>query len=341
MDPPTLDADDAAPNGASAWLVALNERPADAALLARHAAWLAADAANQRAWDETQAVWHLLAHTAAAHSTAAWADTRAHAPGAVRMRPAARPSRGAGLVGGALALAACLVLAVLSWLPHMPGADWRTGTGETRTLALRDGSTVVLGADSALAHEPAVGARRHALLHGEAYFTVAPDPTAPFSVTAGPVRATALGTAFEVRRNEAGVAVHVAHGSVEVAATARDGGPDRVLRLAAGDAVLVAADDRVTTSATNPDLVAAWRGGLLVARDEPVAAVLERLDRHFPGWIILGDAALGAAPLTGVYRLEDPRAALEAIAAAHGGRVYAVTPWVLVLSPAGRGAGLF
>ena len=94
----------------------------------------------------------------------------------------------------------------------------------------------------------------------------------------------------------------------------------------------MAPDGSATTGKTAPSLIAAWRKGKLVAQNQPLAELVSVLDRYFDGWIIVADPGLAEQPLTGIYRLSDPKAALRAMAETQGATVREISPWVLVLS---------
>ena len=127
---------------------------------------------------------------------------RAHAPS-----PTARPRRvfwsRPRLALGA-ALATCLLLLVLvpsaSHLPARLLADYSTGPGGQRTVALPDGSVAILNTDSAIDVDYGRERRMVKLLYGEAHFEVAKDAQRPFQVLAVGGRTTAVGTAFAVPR---------------------------------------------------------------------------------------------------------------------------------------------
>lgn len=74
-----------------------------------------------------------------------------------------------------------------------------TKPGQRATVRLADGSKVRLNAESRLEVTAGFGDQNRTVrLSGEAYFEVAQDTTTSFVVQAGGVRATALGTAFNV-----------------------------------------------------------------------------------------------------------------------------------------------
>jgi transmembrane sensor len=76
-------------------------------------------------------------------------------------------------------------------------------TGKEMLVALMDGSVVKLENNSELRYqEPFQNNRRDIALEGKAFFRVAKDKTKPFTVTAGGLSTTALGTSFWVDENK-------------------------------------------------------------------------------------------------------------------------------------------
>lgn len=88
-------------------------------------------------------------------------------------------------------------------------ASVTTGKGEVKKMALPDGSTVWINANSELAYCVDFGKHREVKLSGEALFDVAEDKAHPFAVTTSDsVRTEVLGTVFNVTsRGETSVAV--------------------------------------------------------------------------------------------------------------------------------------
>jgi transmembrane sensor len=285
------------------WLLRIEAAPRDRRLLAQRDAWLAEHASHATAYRQAERVWRL---TGAVPPTARWL--------------ARRRRGGLALVAAALAVGLMLSLATNSLLR----ADYRTGAGETRDVALPDGSSVSLDADSAIA----LGSDRAVeLLSGRAFFQVKRDPADAFTVTAGEARITVLGTAFDVLLTEGSVTIAVQAGSVSVAS-----GPLQSVTLNSGQRAIVdRADGAVTAATVGTTGIAAWRSGKLVVEGVPVAEVVEELDRHHSGVILLRDPALGARRITGVFDLQDPEAALRAVLRPYGGQILAITPYLLVV----------
>jgi transmembrane sensor len=80
--------------------------------------------------------------------------------------------------------------------------EYSTKKGEQAQFSLPDGSLVHLNTDSLLAISFSEGHRQLELIKGEALFDVAKDKSRPFSVTSGEQSFTALGTIFNVQKND-------------------------------------------------------------------------------------------------------------------------------------------
>jgi transmembrane sensor len=294
------------------WLLRIAAAPEDQRLRAARDAWLAEDAAHAEAYRRAERVWRLTGVVPLIEARAA-----------VRSRPARW--RGRGLALAAACLAACLALWLAPDLDVLLRADYRTGAGETREVALADGSIVSLDADSAIA---VPDGRTVELLDGRAFFHVKPDATRPFTVGAGEAGVTVLGTAFDVLLSDRAVTVAVQTGSVSVTATHAG----RTAMLQPGQrAIIDRAQGTISTGAISIAGMAAWRSGRLVAEGVPVAEIIDELARHHRGMILLRDPALAARRITGVFDLHDPEAALRAVLGPYGGRILRITPYLLVV----------
>ncbi len=101
---------------------------------------------------------------------------------------------------------------------RMPSVQrYQTASGKVSSVQLADGSTVVLGGQSSFTVKFTTAQRAVTLEQGEAWFNVSRDRLRPFTVAAGPRTITAVGTAFDVRRDSDQVVVTVTEGSVDVA----------------------------------------------------------------------------------------------------------------------------
>jgi len=318
---------------AAAWLIALSESPDDAALRAGLDAWRARSRRHEDAWNDTLRAYDLFGRVDPLHADA-WRrygrDGGRRLGGIVAKPASARPRRTAGrraVMGMALALSACIAVLVLPGVTTRLSADHVTGTGEVRKVALEDGSAAWLAPGTALRLDMGKDGRGVALLSGQAFFEVVPDPARPFRVAAAGTTTTVLGTAFDVRIVDEGVAVSVRHGHVRVG---RDGaGP--VQDLVAGQSARLAPGALPARETVDSGDVAAWVTGELVARNLPVGDVVEALRPYHPGFIVVRDAGLSALTVTGIYDLRHPDHVLEAVAETHGLHVRKLSRWLTIL----------
>lgn len=186
-------------------------------------------------------------------------------------------------------------------------SDYKTGTGERRTVELPDRSLVTLNTRSALALSFDGTTRRVRLLKGEALFQVHHDPARPFIVESPHAATRAVGTAFVVRSDADRDQVSVLEGIVEVGVRGGDGVRERVtagfqIRMEAGLVEQPAPLDTATAGA--------WVRGRLVVNDVSFAQVLEELRRYYPGTILLLNQEVGDTRVTGTYDVDDSAGAL-------------------------------
>lgn len=321
---------------ATDWLLRLEAAPHDPALVRAFEAWLEESDTHRDAFARASRAWRLAGEVppAYAHLWQPNAPRRAAAPPFARAstRPAPARTRRWRAVAAVTALAACLL--ALLFHPALLlrlQADYITATGASRTLALADGSTVELGAGSALAVDLTEHRRKVRLLAGEAFFDVRPDPARPFVVDAGGIDVEVIGTAFNVRLSSSTTSVELARGAVALAYVTEDARSHA--RLAPGQmAVVDRRTGMVETSPIAPDDIAAWRSGRLFVQDAAIGAVVEQIQRYHGAWISLPDSALAAQKVTGLYDLHDPDRALRALVQPYGGTVREISPLVRVLS---------
>lgn len=315
---------------ASAWLVRLDDDPDNATLHAQLQQWLARSPAHRASWESTLDLSALIEAATPSHGCGL-ANGNAEADNVVVFTPR-RPLRERVLrhwrgVGG---LAAAVLIGLLAF-PHASlrlRADAIAGTGEVRTVHLSDGSKVALSPGSALSFQSDGNSRNAKLLRGRAFFEVARDPHRPFRVAVAEATVTVLGTAFEIDLEDAGAAVAVRRGLVEVAY------PERQLRdqLRPGEAIRFDWHGHHINEQVRPDRIAGWRDGQLFVRNRPIGEVLAELRSWYSGYIVTRGTGLATRRVTGIYDLRYPDAALAALAKAHALDVKQITPWIRIVT---------
>lgn len=291
------------------WLSRINEHP-EQVHSAAFKRWLLADPAHRQAYTEAQALWQRSAGPAAQLAELERDSLRPYLE--AMARPPVR--RRWGQRAGALAAAACLVLAVGTGAGWHPGfwlqdlqADYRSGDG-LRQVTLADGSQLTLDAGSAIAVDFAHGQRRVRLLRGAAFFQVTHTGT-PFVVEADGGEVRVLGTQFEVREQGAATQVTVRSGRVGVTPAA--GQPMR--ELTANQQMLYAQGQAAAIQSVDSSSELAWRQGWLNYYQVPLAQVVDDLQRYYPGRIMLLDSELGQRKVSGSFPASEPLQALDSL----------------------------
>ncbi len=346
---------------ASGWMIRLQESPNDIQLRRQFADWLS-DPVNASAWAETRRMKRAVAGAMPSHA-GRWepflrqirAETkkretrrgtalppilsggREAAASASRERRSAAPvDRGRVLRRRALRFVGLAAVASLLALVAGPEvalqlqADHATTTAETKTIGLPDDSVATLAPDSAIAVSYRDEERSLHLLAGEVYLDVVANVERPFRVLAGDLRVTVLGTGFNVSLSEGGGEVGVARGLVRV--EYGESVLPAAQTLQAGEFLRVTGSGRVERERQPVSQIGAWRQDQLIAQDQPFSDVLDRLRRYHAGAIVVIDDSLADQPVTGVYDLGDPAAALRGLARSQNAIVRQITPWLLVVS---------
>jgi transmembrane sensor len=212
----------------------------------------------------------------------------------------------AGIAAG---LVAALLIVPPYWVEHRAHDTpqfFETKAGVQRQIQLEDGSSVVMSPQTALSVLYTDHRRRIVLDRGEALFEVAHNAARPFVVDAGTGSTTAVGTAFDVKRDSDRVVVTVTEGTVSVAPHAPEEDTPKGLapisradrpqwaeaRVTRGQRMVY--PEEGTASAiehSDPQAATAWREGRLQFNHEPLKYVLEAVNRYSKRQIIADDAA--------------------------------------------------
>ena len=289
---------------AQAWVVRLasgqvSERDAQ---VFRH--WCARSRRHATAFAEARAVWGAMA-------PAARAVKRAQAPVNVARR---------AWLGGAVA--ASLGLLVLRpptdlW-PAVAGlaADYATGTGEQREVALDGGVLVQMNTQTRLDATPVQdGAASLVLLAGEAEFQAGLRGAAGVRVQAGDGTVSAGNARFNIRLFGQEVCVTCLAGRLRVAQAGNDA------ELAAGQQLRYRPEHFGIARAVAKSDVSAWRQRLLVFKQSTLAEVVDEVNRYRPGKLILNGDALKHARVQASFSLDRLDDVIALIQDAYGARV--------------------
>ncbi|ODP34437.1 FecR domain-containing protein [Pandoraea sp. ISTKB] len=293
--------------------------------------WARRDPAHAQALANAHRQWQQLTQaarqTAAAEATAATAATTAACPAPKRKSSTATEAgntRKAGqgfdprrrwlLAGTASAFATAAGVAVigapLGWLPGAVAmrADFNTGTGEQRTVAVASDVYVEMNTRTSVALRSGrvSGMPGIDLLAGEAAVDTTLAAT-PFEIVAGAGRTVAHRARVDVRNVADKVCVTCIDGAAEVVHTA-----GRVQMRPHQQLVYDAHGLQSLVNVAAGEMPA-WREGYLRFSDVPLGDVIDEINRYRPGKVVLLKEALATRPVTGRFSIRSLDVALGQI----------------------------
>lgn len=289
---------------AARWFVRLSRTAVTTDALREFRDWKR-QAGNAAAYAQVEAVWSQAGRLA--HDP----DLQAATAEALRRHPARSP-RSAQRAPWPLALGAAglaCALAALVWLGPGRQTTFSTRPGEQWLVVLPDRSRVRLNTDSQIQVSFRREERRILLTKGEAFFEAAHDAARPFVVLADGARVRALGTRFDVRRDAGRVRVTLVEGRVEVGHP----GQAPAAILSPNQQLTVSAAGISTAHATDAAAASSWTTGRLTFHDVALQEAVAEVNRYAPHKVVLeAPAALGAAPVSGVFEVGDTKAFVAA-----------------------------
>ncbi|WP_175597235.1 FecR family protein [Peristeroidobacter soli] len=302
---------------AAAWRTRLTEESIDSS--SAFEAWLATHEDNRRAWSQVQGPWELFGE-------------QAHSPELIELRRAAlgrardagrhrwlRSSGGRMRLLAAAAMAVVMIAGFLTWHAGRPDI-YRTQVGERRVVTLTDGSKIALDSQTEVRVSYSQEARDLSLLSGQARFDVAKDVQRPFAVYAAGRKVVATGTAFNVDLIGSEALITLIEGHVviftdadesvrkETVALSERPRPvrrDQTIELAAGEQLVLAAGTAPTVTTANVEQTTAWQSGRLVFENEPLASVIERMNRYSARALRIADPRAAELRMSGVFNTGD------------------------------------
>lgn len=291
------------------WLARLHAHDCTEGERAAFARWREADPANAAAYEAAHDIWQRSA--AIRHHDDAFAAALRQA----RRMPPQRSRLRTWLPSLAAAATVVAVIATLFMYfapENVPPVRYATALGEQRSVALEDGSELLLDTGTEVQVQYGRRERRLMLTRGQAEFQVQRDSTRPFVVHAVDGTITATGTRFQVRVDQGrGTAVTLLEGQVIVAAQPPRGGTGISTTLAPGERIAIEPSGRLGPRQTLPKADLArlhgWTEGQLVVRDWPLEEVVAEFNRYSGIRLELGDPALNGLPISGRFRTADPQ----------------------------------
>lgn len=257
-------------------------------------AWLAEALAHQVAYWRLAAAWERTERLNALNPPMR-ANPMVHP---VQKRLSRLALRVAGVAG---VVVAAIVAIQEPWQTPTRVMTYSTATGEMKTIALADGSSIDLNTNTSLSIDLSGEKRAVRLDKGEAYFQVHHDATRPFTVIAGNHRVTDLGTKFLVRDDKRGVQVSLIEGKAQLQS---GNGPNaRSVVLAPGDVAFASGDalavNRKASRVLSEKL--GWRQGMIVFDNATLGDAAAEFNRYNRVRLVITDPAVARIPIAGKF----------------------------------------
>lgn len=283
---------DTVEEAAAQWVVRLSDGTPALALRKDFEAWLGEDARHPETFERLHAVWGR-----AGEAGRRWRDRRRTIQ-----------------VGAVLAVAVALLPLRLVF----QDPAYQTGKGEQELVRLDDGTEVTLNTDSRVVVDYERDLRTVRLTRGEAYFDVAHNPRRPFIVEVDHDEVRVLGTSFLVRRDGGMAQVALVSGSVMVTPGGAAALNTPPVTLAPGERVRWREGSLARIDRPRLDNFLAWRRGELVLEQMPVTEAVKEMNRYSRTPVVLEDASVGRARISGVFKTGDADAFAQTIARLYG-----------------------
>jgi transmembrane sensor len=221
----------------------------------------------------------------------------------VLQRSLPRPLARRAFLGGAIAAAAAGYMVVRPPLGLWPSleelsADYRTGKGEQRKVAVAPDVSLELNTQTSVTLRSAQNETRIELISGEASVMAKLPSSKPLVMLAGDGRITALQADFNARCLERIVSATCLDGVVDV-----EQGRNMV-RLHKGEQVSYSGAGIGASVPADAAQVTAWQAGLLIFRDRPLANVVDEINRYRSGKIIITSDDLKRRLVNGTFQLD-------------------------------------
>jgi transmembrane sensor len=292
---------------ASKWLVCFNCASPSESEVERWLAWCEEDARNLTAFGELYCDWSDLEGLRTAPELIPATNRQLLGPIGIRRKNGFAFPR---FVLWRSAVAAAMLIIFASgyefWSRMTEAPRLVTGTN-WKPAVLPDGSSLTLSAKAA-AEVDFTGPVRDLKLRpeGEAYVKVRHDKVRPFVLQAGTVTVTAIGTAFDVRREGDHAIVSVEEGTVRVAAAGAEG----PLHWQASAGYQIDYSERKKTAVVaSIDVQRAlrWRSGELSYDRTPLATVIADINRYSTTRIVISDPELERMEFSGTVFMASIR----------------------------------
>jgi transmembrane sensor len=296
---------------AAVWVIELHGPDRDTNLESRVRRWMAEDPRHAAALEEATDDWQQ-------NGNIPWHPLQ-------RVSESARGRKRLRIAGAALAGMAALCGALASTIYLLRNDTLATGPSEQRIVDLTDGSQVTLNANSGIVVQFNEGARKITLKRGEVLFDVAKDRSRPFVVIAGDRKVIAVGTSFEVRREDSAGSTfavtlmegHVAIEPISSPDVLPDASAHGVTLLNPGERLRFAGAANESVDSPSIERVTAWRHGQLIFDNASLGEAAAEFNRYGTPKLTIDGAAAQNLRVGGVFKISDPYSFAQSMASTY------------------------
>jgi transmembrane sensor len=324
---------------AAAWIARLRSDAASHSDKHNFSQWLNRSSAHQVAFDEVAETWTTLAacqYLESTEATLSRIDAKP-APNTHSTRAGLfdwlQPFQG-GMIAACLAAAFALFITLSPSAPELEAELYQTSVGQQMSFTLSDGSIIELNTNSAIEVSYSEHHRTLNLLSGEVYFDVASNKARPFVVEIDGSTVTAVGTAFNIYREDSvNTSIIVTEGVVKVAETVDSASPKP-------NSVLLKAEQSIRLGKMGLGKITqslqkhgtSWRSQTLVFDHTPLKAAVSELNRYLENPVDIAENLPSGLAVSGTFSTVVPNETLLAIADTFNLAVLKSTENTLILS---------
>ncbi len=259
-------------------------------------AWLAQSPANATAFWRVEASWS---------RTELIADLRTYGFGISRGSERSRSWFIVLQMAAAVGLFAILGVAGTFFFRQPPEQTFATSVGGRKLITLFDGSQIELNTNTILRLGAGENQRHVTLVQGEAFFQIRHDAVNAFTVTAAGHKVVDLGTKFSMRASRDSLEVALVEGRARL--EPEGGQTAEAVTLIPGDVALATAHNLTVVKKPAQILLnqLAWRKGILIFDDTPLAQAAAEFNRYNATKIVLEGLSDAHLNINGAIRIGD------------------------------------
>jgi transmembrane sensor len=199
------------------------------------------------------------------------------------------------LLKGTVALFSIL-LVIWGINPELASESFSTNYSERQNITLKDGSAVLLNANSSLISSQRLRSREILLVQGEALFTIKHEMR-PFIVKVDRARILDIGTVFNIIKWNDSFVTTVTEGEIEIYTG------ETKQRLVTGSSIKVTGDVAGTPYAADLEMITAWQSGKIMFNGTALKEAVSQIQRYRKAPIRL-EGDLQQIKITGIYDIK-------------------------------------